>query len=82
MQIGGAKEDDQYMHRRVCLSKLSPYDEKRVAQLFTSSFPYFVRIMKSFNISGSYTLVCYSLCGSHFNFCIILFYHVMSAFLL
>ncbi|XP_054799393.1 B3 domain-containing protein Os01g0723500-like isoform X2 [Prosopis cineraria] len=56
MQIGSGKEDDQYMHSRVCLSKLSSYDEKRVAQLFTSSYPYFVRIMKSFNISGSYTL--------------------------
>ncbi|WCJ35345.1 B3 domain-containing protein Os12g0592300 [Euphorbia peplus] len=30
--------------------------EKRVAQSFTSSLPYFVRIMKRFNISGSYTL--------------------------
>ncbi|KAF7829723.1 B3 domain-containing protein [Senna tora] len=56
MQIGSGKEDDQYMHSRICLSKLSPHDEKRVAQLFTSSFPFFVRIMKSFNISGSYTL--------------------------
>ncbi|KAK4276634.1 hypothetical protein QN277_014761 [Acacia crassicarpa] len=56
MQIGSGKEDDQYMHSRVCLSKLSSYDEKRVAQLFTSPLPYFVRIMKSFNISGSYTL--------------------------
>ncbi|KAK7310473.1 hypothetical protein RJT34_08025 [Clitoria ternatea] len=31
-------------------------DEKKVAQSFISSFPYFVRIMKSFNVSGSYTL--------------------------
>ncbi|EEF52478.1 conserved hypothetical protein [Ricinus communis] len=30
--------------------------EKRVAQSFISCFPYFVRIMKRFNISGSYTL--------------------------
>lgn len=57
--IGSGKEDDQYVHSKVCLSKLSSYDEKRVAQMFTSTFPYFVRIMKSFNISGSYTLVCY-----------------------
>ncbi|XP_028757660.1 B3 domain-containing protein Os01g0723500 [Neltuma alba] len=56
MQIGSGKEDDPCMNNRACLSKLSSHDEKRLAQLFTSSFPYFVRIMKSFNISGSYTL--------------------------
>ena len=28
-----------------------------MAQSFSSSFPNFVRIMKKFNISGSYTLV-------------------------
>ncbi|KAJ0085167.1 hypothetical protein Patl1_09047 [Pistacia atlantica] len=32
------------------------HEEKKVAQSFNSSFPYFVRIMKRFNISGSYTL--------------------------
>ncbi|RHN77378.1 putative transcription factor B3-Domain family [Medicago truncatula] len=31
-------------------------DEKKIAHLFTSSFPYFVMIMKSCNISGSRTL--------------------------
>ncbi|KAI4316759.1 hypothetical protein L6164_024707 [Bauhinia variegata] len=50
------KKDDQYMCHGVCLSNLSAHDEKKVAQSFTSSFPYFVRIMKSFNVSGSYTL--------------------------
>lgn len=34
----------------------STHDEEKVARSFTSSFPYFVRIMKKFNISGSYTL--------------------------
>lgn len=32
-------------------------DEERAAQSFCSSFPTFVRIMKQFNISGSFTLV-------------------------
>ncbi|KAJ1419765.1 DNA-binding barrel domain superfamily [Sesbania bispinosa] len=51
------KEDEHYNLSGVSLSKLSSaHDEKKVAQSFTSSFPYFVRIMKSFNVSGSYTL--------------------------
>lgn len=62
IQSRNGKEDDLYMHGRVCLSMLSAQE---VAQSFTSSFPYFVRIMKSFNVSGSYTLVgcffCFSL---------------------
>ena len=49
-----SKEDDVYMRGRGCMSMLSAHE---VAQSFTSSFPYFVRIMKSFNVSGSYTLV-------------------------
>ncbi|XP_076903299.1 B3 domain-containing protein Os11g0197600-like isoform X2 [Bidens hawaiensis] len=32
-------------------------EEKIAAESFVSSFPYFVRVMKKFNISGSYTLV-------------------------
>ncbi|XP_024631138.1 uncharacterized protein [Medicago truncatula] len=32
------------------LSKLSPHAEKEIAQSFTSSFPYFVKIMKTFNV--------------------------------
>ncbi|KAE8100598.1 hypothetical protein FH972_018483 [Carpinus fangiana] len=48
-----SKEDDVYMRGRGCMSMLSAHE---VAQSFTSSFPYFVRIMKSFNVSGSYTL--------------------------
>ncbi|KAH9758456.1 B3 domain-containing protein [Citrus sinensis] len=31
-------------------------EEKKVAQSFISAFPYFVRKMKRFNVSGSYTL--------------------------
>lgn len=54
IQSRTSEEDDLYLHGRVGLSKLSAHE---VAQSFTSSFPYFVRIMKSFNVSGSYTLV-------------------------
>lgn len=50
------KEDDHYFLSGVSLSNVSAQDEKRVARSFTSSFPYFVRIMKSFNVGGSYTL--------------------------
>lgn len=50
------KEDDHFILSGVSLSNVSAKDEKKVAQSFTSSFPYFVRIMKSFNVSGSYTL--------------------------
>ncbi|TKY57766.1 hypothetical protein E2542_SST14819 [Spatholobus suberectus] len=50
------KEDDHYILSGVSLSNVSAQDEKKVAQSFSSSFPYFVRIMKSFNVSGSYTL--------------------------
>ena len=32
-------------------------DEERAARSFSSCFPNFVKIMKKFNISGSYTLV-------------------------
>ncbi|RDY05146.1 B3 domain-containing protein, partial [Mucuna pruriens] len=51
------KEDYHYILNGVSLSNVSAaQDEKKVAQSFASSFPYFVRIMKSFNVSGSYTL--------------------------
>ncbi|XP_014502687.1 B3 domain-containing protein Os11g0197600 [Vigna radiata var. radiata] len=50
------KEDGHYFLGGVSLSNVSAQDEKKVAQSFTSKFPYFVRIMKSFNVSGSYTL--------------------------
>jgi len=51
------KEDGSYFLGGVSLSNVSAQDEKKVAQSFTSNYPYFVRIMKSFNVSGSYTLV-------------------------
>ncbi|XP_059636521.1 B3 domain-containing protein Os03g0620500-like isoform X2 [Cornus florida] len=41
---------------KVCMSMKSAPEEKRAAQSFISSLPHFVRIMKKFNISGSYTL--------------------------
>ncbi|KAK7383090.1 hypothetical protein VNO78_28758 [Psophocarpus tetragonolobus] len=52
----GGKEDDRYILSSVSLSNVSAHDEKKVAQSFTSIFPYFVKIMKGFNVSGSYTL--------------------------
>ncbi|KAF5468345.1 hypothetical protein F2P56_012503 [Juglans regia] len=46
IQSRTSEEDDLYLHGRVGLSMLSAHE---VAQSFTSSFPYFLRIMKSFN---------------------------------
>lgn len=40
-----------------CLSTLLSLHEEKVAGSFRSSFPSFVRVMKRFNVSGSYTLV-------------------------
>lgn len=44
-------------------------EEKLAAESFVSNFPRFVRIMKKFNVSGSYTLVssfaCFILLQSH-----------------
>lgn len=39
-----------------CTSMKSGPEEKIAAESFISSFPYFVRVMKKFNIGGSYTL--------------------------
>lgn len=49
------KDDDLKLHDRGHMSIFSER-EKRVAESFISCFPYFVRIMKRFNVSGSYTL--------------------------
>ncbi|KAJ6344621.1 hypothetical protein OIU76_006192 [Salix suchowensis] len=49
------KDDDLKLHDRGHVSIFSER-EKRVAESFISCFPYFVRIMKRFNVSGSYTL--------------------------
>ncbi|KAK2398498.1 B3 domain-containing protein REM16 [Trifolium repens] len=46
-------EDDRYTLRGAKLSKFSEPNEKEIAQSYTSSFPYFVKIMKSFNVGGS-----------------------------
>ncbi|XP_027189765.1 B3 domain-containing protein Os01g0723500-like isoform X2 [Cicer arietinum] len=64
------KEDDHYIVSGASMSKLSAHDEKKIAQSFTSSFPYFVKIIKSFNVSGSYTLnIPYQFSMSHFPNC-------------
>ncbi|XAR64082.1 hypothetical protein NMG60_11024288 [Bertholletia excelsa] len=49
-------EEKQGSYIRGCMSIKSAPEEKRAAQSFVSSFPHFVRVMKKFNISGSYTL--------------------------
>lgn len=56
-QNGISKGDDIITHDKILASPLSFQDEKKVSQSFSSNFPYFVRIMKSFNVRGSYTLV-------------------------
>ncbi|KAJ9186677.1 hypothetical protein P3X46_002223 [Hevea brasiliensis] len=60
---------DENLPDRVTGSILSQR-EKRVAQSFISCFPYFVRIMKRFNISGSYTLnIPYKFSTAHLPNC-------------
>ncbi|KAG9150364.1 hypothetical protein Leryth_014554 [Lithospermum erythrorhizon] len=39
-----------------CMSLKSAPEEKLAAESFVSSYPHFVKVMKKFNISGSYTL--------------------------
>lgn len=46
-------------------------DEQRVAQAFSSPFPSFVKIMKKFNVSGSYTLVSNT---EPFSVCVYIFF--------
>ncbi|XP_027092257.2 B3 domain-containing protein Os01g0723500 isoform X1 [Coffea arabica] len=43
-------------HTKGCISMKSAPEEKLAAESFLSSFPHFVRVMKKFNVSGSYTL--------------------------
>lgn len=57
IQSISSKGDGFNLNGRVCVQMSSAHE---VAQSFTSSFPYFMRIMKSFNVSGSYTLVSLS----------------------
>ncbi|GAV80341.1 B3 domain-containing protein [Cephalotus follicularis] len=50
------EEENLSMQYGSCMSVFSETEEKKIAKSFTSCFPYFVRIMKRFNVSGSYTL--------------------------
>lgn len=53
-----------------CMSMKSAPEEKMAAESFVSSFPYFVRVMKKFNVSGSYTLkVPYQFSMEHLPSC-------------
>ncbi|KAK2969395.1 hypothetical protein RJ640_020338 [Escallonia rubra] len=49
-----SKEDEVGSYATDCM--LSASEAERIAQSFTSFFPYFSKVMKGFNISGSYTL--------------------------
>lgn len=49
------------------LRRLVALDEERAAKAFTSGFPNFVRIMRKFNVSGSYTLVSVLLFSLHLS---------------
>ncbi|KAJ8771571.1 hypothetical protein K2173_026748 [Erythroxylum novogranatense] len=49
------KDDELNLPERGPMSTFSER-EKKVAESFISCYPYFVRVMKKFNISGSYTL--------------------------
>lgn len=65
--FGLAGREDLNLRGSGCLSASAKYEEKKIAQSFTSSFPFFVRIMKRFNVGGSYTLnVPYKFAMEHF----------------
>lgn len=49
------------------MSMKSAPEEKIAAESFITSFPYFVRVMKKFNVGGSYTLVSSSISYSSLN---------------
>ncbi|MCD9646575.1 hypothetical protein HAX54_036511 [Datura stramonium] len=51
-----SSQDKQGSFTKSCMSMKSVPEEKLAAESFNSNFPHFVRIMKKFNISGSYTL--------------------------
>ncbi|XP_015071384.1 B3 domain-containing protein Os01g0723500-like isoform X1 [Solanum pennellii] len=51
-----SSQDKQGSFTKSCMSMKSVPEEKLAAESFISNFPHFVRIMKKFNISGSYTL--------------------------
>ena len=64
--------DDLRSQAKSFVSTISAEEEKAVRS-FTSSYPYFARFMKKFNISGSYTLVSSFLIVSLFCFNLYLF---------
>lgn len=51
-----SSQDKQGSFTKSCMSMKSVPEEKLAAESFISNFPHFVRIMKKFNVSGSYTL--------------------------
>lgn len=51
-----SSQDRLGSHTKGCVSMKSAPEEKVAAQSFVSSYPHFVRIMKKFNVSGSFTL--------------------------
>jgi hypothetical protein len=56
------KEDEHHvLSSGASLSRSSVCHEKKIAQSFSSTFPYFVKIMKSFNVGGSRILVSCSI---------------------
>ncbi|GAU15372.1 hypothetical protein TSUD_04410 [Trifolium subterraneum] len=59
-------EDELSSQAKAGLRMLFALDEQRVAEAFSSPFPNFVKIMKKFNVSGSYTLVDKSIFNDDF----------------
>jgi len=55
------KEDDHDILSGASLSKLTAHAEEKIAQSLSSPLPYFVKIIKAFNVSGSRTIVSCSL---------------------
>lgn len=57
MAINSGKNLDVSSHDGVGGRVMLALHEEKAAKSFNSRFPNFVRIMRKFNISGSYTLV-------------------------
>ncbi|KAG6608508.1 B3 domain-containing protein, partial [Cucurbita argyrosperma subsp. sororia] len=69
-QNGISKVDDVTMQDKILALSLLSQDEKKISQSFSSNYPYFVRIMKSFNVRGSYTLnIPYQFSMAHLPSC-------------
>lgn len=65
-----SSQDKQSSLAKGCISMKPAPEEKIAAESFISCFPHFVRIMKKFNISGSYTLkVPYLFSAKHLPNC-------------